>query len=113
MSLFPTIFLHSNNPIESFPCLPIFSHSPPSTNGEDVGEGVGTGVGVVVGVGVGVGLGEGVGDAVGFGGATVTPLFQTSFLLLLMQVYFFPAYVEVAPSFVQELPAFTTADASS
>lgn len=107
MSLFPTIFLHSNNPVESFPCLPIFSQFPPSINGEDVG----VGAGVAVAAGVGVGLGEGVG--VGFGAGTDTPLFQTSLFPLLTQVYFLPAEVEVAPSFVQELPAFTAADASS
>ena len=66
---------------------------------------------MAVAAGVDVGLGEGV--EVGFGARTDTPLFQTSFLPLLMQVYFLPAEVEVAPSFVQELPAFTAADASS
>ena len=44
-----------------------------------------------------------------FGVATVTPLFQTSFFPLFMQVYFLPAEVEVAPSFEQAAPALTTA----
>jgi hypothetical protein len=62
------------------------------------------GVGVRVGVGVGLGVGEGVsvgaGVDIGFGlGVAIdavadflinTPLFQTNFFQLLMQVYFFP-----------------------
>jgi len=79
--------------------------------------GAGDGVGVAVEVGVDVGLGEGVGVGVavtvGFGAATVTPLFQTSFFPFLMQVYFLPTEVEVAPSFEQEAPAFTAAIAFS
>jgi hypothetical protein len=92
-------------------CLPIFSQIPPSTNGAEVG--VGELVGVEVGIGVVEGVGEdiGVGDTVGTGLMTVTPLFQTNFLPLLMHVYFLPSDVEVAPSFVQLPPAFTAASA--
>ena len=79
--------------------------------GAGVGEGVG--VGVAVGVGVDVGLGVAVGVEVGFGTATATPLFQTSFLPLFIQVYFLPAEVEVAPSFEQTAPALTAAIAFS
>jgi hypothetical protein len=64
----------------------------------------------VKGVAVAEGIADGV--AVGFGAATVTPLFQTSFLPLLTHVYFLPALVEVAPSFVQALPALTAATAT-
>ncbi len=57
-----------------------------------VGEGVGVGVGVGEGVGVAVGEGVGVGDGVKVGCflATATPLFQTNFFPLLIQVYFLP-----------------------
>jgi hypothetical protein len=68
--------------------------------------GIGVGVGVTLGVADGVGVAVGV--AIGFG-ASVTPLFQTNFLPLLMHVYFLPSDVEVAPSFVQLPPAFTAA----
>lgn len=67
--------------------------------------GVSVGVGVALGVGVGVALGE----LLGFGTATATPLSQTSFLPLLIQVYFFPETVEVEPSFEQADPALTAA----
>jgi uncharacterized membrane protein YdfJ with MMPL/SSD domain len=77
-----------------------------------IGAGVGVGVAVVVaegeGVGVGVVVPEGVGVAVGLVGTT-TPLFHTSFFPLLMQVYFLPADVEVAPSFEHVEPALTAA----
>ena len=59
-----------------------------------MGLGVGEGVGIAVDVGVGVVTGDCVGLADGLGDscflATTTPLFQTNFLPLLMQVYFFP-----------------------
>ncbi len=70
---------------------------------------MGTTLGEVDGVGVGVGVGEGVGVTAGTGFATATPLFQTSFLPLLMQVYFLPLAVAVAPAFLQVSPAFTAA----
>jgi hypothetical protein len=78
-----------------------------------LGVGVGVGVGVTEDVGVGVteGVGVGVVGAVDFGAAR-TPLFQTSFLPLFTHVYFLPALVEVAPSFVQALPALTAATAT-
>jgi len=38
-----------------------------------------------------------------------TPLFQTSFLPLLMQVYLIPADLLIWPSFLQVLPGFTAA----
>jgi len=73
--------------------------------------GTGTTVGVGVGVGVGdaEGDGSGVGVTVGTGLMTVTPLFQTNFLPLLIHVYFLPADVEVAPTFEQVAPAFIEA----
>ena len=70
---------------------------------------MGTTLGEVDGVGVGVGVGEGVGVTAGTGFATAAPLFQTSFLPLLMQVYFLPLAVAVAPAFLQVSPAFTAA----
>jgi hypothetical protein len=58
-------------------------------------------------VGVGVGVADGV--AAGVGLTTTTPLFHTSFLPLLIQVYFFPDTVEVEPSFEHADPALTAA----
>jgi hypothetical protein len=67
-------------------------------------------------------LGDGVGDAIGgitevgdgegfiVGLTTGTPLFHTSFLPDLMQVYFFPFDVEVVPTFLQVSPALIAAD---
>jgi hypothetical protein len=65
-----------------------------------VGVRVGVGVGLGVGEGVSVGAGVGAGVDIGFGlGVAIdavadflinTPLFQTNFFQLLMQVYFFP-----------------------
>ena len=84
---------------------------------DGVGEGVGVteavGVGEGVGSGVGVRVAIGVGVSVGFGAATATPLFHTSFLPLLMQVYFLPALVEVAPSLLHIEPDLTAAVAFS
>jgi hypothetical protein len=57
-----------------------------------------------------VAVAETAGVGVDFG-ATGTPLFHTNFFPLLMQVYFFPANVEVIPAFLQILPAFTAAKA--
>jgi hypothetical protein len=74
-----------------------------------VGDAEGVGVGELVGVEVGVGVATGL----GFGAATFTPLFHTSFLPLLMQVYFLPAMVEVAPSLLHTEPDFTAAVAFS
>jgi hypothetical protein len=81
--------------------------------GSTVTVGVGA-FGSTVTVGVGafgstVTVGVGVGFAAGFAAATVTPLFQTSFFPLLIQVYFFPAEVEVAPSLEHVVPALTAA----
>jgi hypothetical protein len=63
----------------------------------------------VVGAGVGsTGLLTGFGF--GFDAAlTATPLFQTSLLPDLTQVYFLPPVVEVAPDFVHLAPALTAA----
>jgi len=62
----------------------------------------------------GVGIGDGEGDAEGVGlAATFTPLFQTSFLPDLTQVYLIPITVEVEFSFVQGSPALTAALAIS
>ena len=86
-----------------------------------VAEGIGVAVGVDTGVGIGVGVATGVGDGVGstglntgfrFGFAaalTATPLFQTSLLPDLTQVYFLPPAVDVAPAFVHLAPALTAA----
>jgi hypothetical protein len=47
----------------------------------------------------------------GFGAALIaTPLFQTSLLPDLMQVNFFPATVDVAPTFVHLAPALAAAN---
>ena len=77
-----------------------------------VADAVGVGVGVGVGVAVGVGVGVGVAVATGVGLTTTTPLFHTSFLPLLMQVYFFPETVDVEPSFEHADPALTAACAT-
>jgi hypothetical protein len=58
---------------------------------------------------VGVAVGSGVGEATGFGFATTTPLFQTSFLPLFIHVYFLPLEVEVAPALEHFVPGFTAA----
>jgi hypothetical protein len=76
--------------------------------------GVGVGVGVGVTVGVGVGITSGVGEGVGVGlttGTIFTPLFHTNFFPDLMQVYFTPLVVDVAPNLLQLCPLFTAADA--
>ena len=70
-----------------------------------VGDAEGVGVGELVGVEVGVGVATGL----GFDAATFTPLFHTSFLPFLMQVYFFPPDVAVDPTFLQLSPALTAA----
>ena len=59
---------------------------------EELGVGVGEGVelGVGVGIGVDVELGVGVGVGVGVSFLIATPLFQTNFFPLFMQVYFLP-----------------------
>jgi hypothetical protein len=50
------------------------------------------------------------GLAEGFGATLIaTPLFQTSFVPDLMQVNFFPADIDVAPTFEHLSPAFTAA----
>ena len=41
--------------------------------------------------------------------ATFTPLLQTNFLPLLIQVYLIPADVLIWPSFLQVVPGFTAA----
>jgi|LakMenE01Jun11ns_1017448.scaffolds.fasta_scaffold9910208_3 hypothetical protein len=77
--------------------------------GVAVGDGVDVGVGVAVGDGVDVGEGVAVGDgvAVGVGFGRVTPLFQTSFLPLFIQVYFLPPAIAVDPTFLQTAPDLT------
>lgn len=68
------------------------------------------GVGVAVGVGgevsVAVAVGVGVGVGVGFFLETTTPLFQTKFFPLLIQVYFFPWNFLMFPALMQIAPAF-------
>ena len=77
--------------------------------GVGMGLGVGVAEGLGDGVGVGVGVGVAVGETVGIGAGMETPVFQTNFLPLLIQVYFLPEDVEVAPSFEQVAPCLTTA----
>jgi hypothetical protein len=70
------------------------------------------GFGVEVGVGIEVEVGAATGVKVGFGAALIaTPLFHTNRVPDLMQVYFFPPEIEVAPAFVHFTPAFTAASA--
>ena len=78
-------------------------------NGITVGVGVGDGNTVGVELGVGEATGVGVADGVGFGTVIATPLFHTSFLPFLTQVYFLPLAVAVVPTFLQVSPAFTAA----
>ena len=58
-------------------------------------------------------MGEGVatGSATGF--VTSTPLSQTVFLPDLTHVYFLPPAVEVNPTFLQAVPAFTAENAGA
>jgi len=69
---------------------------------------------VAEGVGVGVGVGSSglkTGLSEGFGAAFIaTPLFQTSLLPDLMQVYFFPATVAVVPALLHLAPALVDAN---
>jgi len=67
-------------------------------------------VGVGAAVGVGVGVGAAVGVGVGVGLTTATPLFHTSFLPLLMHVYFLPPDVAVEPIFEHLVPGVTAAN---
>lgn len=68
------------------------------------------GVGVAAGVGGEVSgaadVGVGVGVSVGFFLGTTTPLFQTRFFPLLIQVYFFPWKFLMFPALMQIAPAF-------
>jgi len=95
----------------------IFSEILEKVKSLNVGVGVGVGVGVRVGVGVGVGVATRVGDAIGvadgFGATTFTPLPQTSFLPLLIQVYLKPLAIEVEFNLEQEAPVFTAANAGA
>ena len=72
------------------------------------GDGEGVAVGSVLGfiwLGVGKGVGVGVGAAVGVGARfTATPLFQVSFLPLLMQVYLTLLTVFVALTLLHFVP---------
>ena len=79
--------------------------------GDVEGVAVGSVLGFIwLGVGEGVGVGVGVGAAVGVGARfTATPLFQVSFLPLLIQVYFkleitllLPILVHLVPAIVAE-----------
>jgi hypothetical protein len=86
-----------------------FGQTDPSIGICTVGIGVGIGVGVATGVGVGS-TGLKTGFRSGFGAAfTATPLFQTSFVPDLTQVNFFPADIDVAPTFVHFAPALAAA----
>ena len=59
--------------------------------------------------GVALALGDGDAGAVGEVLLVLTPLFQTSFLPLLIQVYLIPADVLIWPIFLQAVPGFTAA----
>ena len=76
-----------------------------------VGEAVGDGGNGCAGVEDAEGVGLAVGVAATLGLETKTPLSQTSFFPLLMQVYFFPFAVAVDPTFLQTSPALTAATA--
>ena len=65
-----------------------------------VGDGIGVGVAITLGVGDGVGIGAGAALLI------TTPLSQRSFFFFLIQVYFFPLYSEIFPTFEQEDPGF-------
>jgi hypothetical protein len=86
------------------------------TVGVGVGEGEGVGVTVGAGVGVGSGVGDGEGVRVGVGVAAgngfliATPLFQTSLLPDLTQVYFLPPDIDVAPTLEHFVPALIEAE---
>ena len=70
------------------------------------------GDGAIVGVGATSGIGVGEGVDVGFTtGTAFTPLFQTNFFPDLMQVYFTPLLVDVAPTLLQLCPLFIAAKA--
>ena len=58
---------------------------------------------------MGLALGDGVAVAVGEVLLVPTPLLQTYFLPLLIQVYLIPADVLIWPSFLQVVPGFTAA----
>ena len=70
-------------------------------------DGEADGSGVIEGVGDADFVAAEVGEVAGLGIAT--PLFHTSFLPLLMQVYFLPLAVAVVPAFLHASPAFTAA----
>ena len=57
--------------------------------------------------------GDAIGVADGFGATTFTPLPQTSFLPLLIQVYLKPLAIEVEFNLEQEAPVFTAANAGA
>ena len=81
--------------------MPSVRHCEPSTG--EITPGLAGETGVIGVTGVTGFIGEtGVTGATGFTG---TPLFQTNFLPLLMQVYLTALLVVVAPAFEQALPA--------
>ena len=80
--------------------------SPTTEQGSPAISGFGSGTFVGVGVAVAVAVAVGVGVAEGFGAATATPLFHSSFLPLFTQVYFLPPAVMLCPALLQTLPAF-------
>jgi len=61
---------------------------------------------------VGVGVGVGVGVTTGIGVVAAGFTFQTSFLPLLLHVYFLPPKVDVCPAFLQTPPTLIAAVAS-
>jgi hypothetical protein len=73
----------------------------------------GVGVGVGVGAGAGAGAGVGVGITTGLDLVAADPIFQRSFLPLLVHMYFLPAKFDICPAFLQFPPTLMAAVASN
>jgi hypothetical protein len=65
------------------------------------------------GAGVGVGVGVGVGINTGLDLVAADPIFQRSFLPLLVHMYFLPAKFDICPAFLQFPPTLMAAVASN
>jgi hypothetical protein len=66
-----------------------------------------------VAVGEGEGVGEGVGVITGLDLVAADPIFQRSFLPLLVHMYFLPAKFDICPAFLQLPPTLMAAVASN
>ena len=69
--------------------------------------------GAGAGAGVGVGVGVGVGITTGLDLVAADPIFQRSFLPLLVHMYFLPAKFDICPAFLQFPPTLMAAVASN